>query len=71
MSDQLVAKPPPKHSTTQIQNKRIQSLNIHVLSGIRTHDPSVQESESRPSGYRDRLAISNTKEQRKVPWHDA
>jgi hypothetical protein len=40
-SDQLVARPLPKHRTTQTQNKRIHTPNIHDLSGIRTHDPSV------------------------------
>jgi hypothetical protein len=44
-SDQLVARPLPTHRTTQTQNKRIQTPNIHALSGIRTHDPSVQASE--------------------------
>jgi hypothetical protein len=36
--------------------------NIHVLSGIRTHDPSVRTSEDssclRPRGYCDRLVLS-------------
>jgi hypothetical protein len=57
--DQPVARPLPKHRTTQTQNKRIHVPNIHVLSGIRTHDPNVRASESssclRPRGYRDRL----------------
>jgi hypothetical protein len=37
-NDQLVARPLPKHRTTQTQNKHIHTLNIHALSGIRTHD---------------------------------
>jgi hypothetical protein len=40
-SDQPVARPLPTHRTTQTQNKRIQTPNIHALSGIRSHDPSV------------------------------
>jgi hypothetical protein len=36
--------PPPTHRTTQ-QNKRTEYINIHVLSEIRTHDPSVGASE--------------------------
>jgi hypothetical protein len=50
--DQPVAKPIP----TQIENKR--RHNIHVLSGIRTHGPSVRVSEDssclRPRGQCDR-----------------
>jgi hypothetical protein len=57
-SDQLVARPLPKHRTTQTQNKRIHTPNIHALSGIRTHDPSVRVSEDsshlRLRGYCDR-----------------
>jgi hypothetical protein len=60
-SDQLVARPLPKHRTTQTQNKRIHTPNIHSLSGIRTHDPSVRASEDssclRPRGYCDRMLI--------------
>jgi hypothetical protein len=41
------------------QNKHIHTPNIHTLSGIRTHDPSVRESEDssclRTLGYCDRL----------------
>jgi hypothetical protein len=33
------------HRTIQIQNKPIHTPNIHALSGIQTHDPSVQASE--------------------------
>jgi hypothetical protein len=45
MSDQPVARPLPKHRTTQIQNKRIHKTNSHALSGIRTHDSSFRASE--------------------------
>jgi hypothetical protein len=45
MSDQLVARPLPKHRTTQTQNKLIHTPNIHALCGIRTHDPSFRASE--------------------------
>jgi hypothetical protein len=44
-SDQPAARPLPTHRTTQTQNKRIHTSNIHALSGIRTHDPSVRASE--------------------------
>jgi hypothetical protein len=54
-SDQPVARPLPTHRTTQTQNKR---TDIHALSGIRTHDPSVPASEDssclRPRGHRNR-----------------
>jgi hypothetical protein len=57
-SDQLVARPLPKHRTTQTQNKHIHIPNIHVLCGIRTHHPGFRASEDssclRPLGYRDR-----------------
>jgi hypothetical protein len=57
-SDQLVARPLPKHRTTQTQNKHIHIPNIHVLCGIRTHDPSFRASEDslcfRTLGYWDR-----------------
>jgi hypothetical protein len=56
MSDQSVSRPLPKHRKTQ--NKRIHTPNIHALSGIRIHDPSVRESEYRsclrPHGHCDR-----------------
>jgi hypothetical protein len=42
-SDQLVARPLPKHRTTQTQNKH--TPNIHALYGIRTHDPGFRASE--------------------------
>jgi hypothetical protein len=43
--DQPVARLLPKHRTTQTQNKRIHTPNIHALTGIRTHDPSVRAGE--------------------------
>jgi hypothetical protein len=58
--DQLVARPLPvhKHRKTHTQT---QTLNIHALSGIRTHDPGCRASEDsaclRPLGYRDRLTL--------------
>jgi hypothetical protein len=56
--DQLVARPLPKHRTTQTQNKHIYTPIIHALSGIRTHDHGVRASEESsclgPVGYRDR-----------------
>jgi hypothetical protein len=58
-SDQLVARPLPKHRTTQTQNKHIHTPNIHALDGIGTHDPGFRASEDstclRPLGYRDRF----------------
>jgi hypothetical protein len=58
MSDQLIARPLPKHRTTQTQNKHIHIPNTHALCGIRTHDPGFRASEDstwlRPLGYRDR-----------------
>jgi hypothetical protein len=63
-SDQPVAKPLPKHRTTQTQNKRIHTPNIHVFGGILTHDPSVQASEDssclRPRGHCDRPLVTIT-----------
>jgi hypothetical protein len=57
-SDQLVAKPLPKHRTTQTQNKHVHIPNIHALCGIRIHDPGFRASKDstclRPLGYRDR-----------------
>jgi hypothetical protein len=44
-SDQLVARPLPKHRTTQTQNKHIHTPNIHALCGIRTYDPGFRASE--------------------------
>jgi hypothetical protein len=50
-------------SSSQDLYTNTQTLNIHVLSGIRTHDPGFRASEDsawlRPIGYRDR------------PTHDA
>jgi hypothetical protein len=55
MSYQLVARPLPKHRTTQTKNKHIHIPNIHALSGIRTNDPRVENSScSRQCGYCDR-----------------
>jgi hypothetical protein len=57
--DQLVARPLPKHRTTQTQNKRIHTPNIRALCGIRIHDPGFRVSEECtclwPLGYRDLL----------------
>jgi hypothetical protein len=57
-SDQLVARPLPKHRTTQTQNKHIHIPNIHAMCGFRTHDLGFRASEDsiclRPLGYRDR-----------------
>jgi hypothetical protein len=44
-SDQLVARPLPKHRAAQTQNKHIYTPDIHTPSGIRTHDHSVRASE--------------------------
>jgi hypothetical protein len=41
---QLVARPLPKHRTTQTQNKHIDITNIYALFGIRTHDPGFRAS---------------------------
>jgi hypothetical protein len=55
VSDQHDARLLPTHRTTQRQNKRIHTPNIHALSGIRTHDPSDRASEDSscltPRGY--------------------
>jgi hypothetical protein len=57
-------RPLPKHRTTQTQNKRIHTPNIHAMSGIRTHDPSVRASEDssclRLPGYCGRLLYDIT-----------
>jgi hypothetical protein len=57
-SDQSIAR--PLHTE---QHKHIP--NIHALSGIRTHDPSVRASEDssclRSRGYCDRLAFERAK----------
>jgi hypothetical protein len=56
-SDHLVARPLPKHRTSQTP-QHMYTTNIHALSGIRTQVPSVRASEDssclRPVGYRDR-----------------
>jgi hypothetical protein len=44
-SNQLVARPLPKHRATQTQNKYIHISKIHSLCGIRTHDPGFRASE--------------------------
>jgi hypothetical protein len=60
-SDHLVARPLPKHRTTQTQNKHIHIPNIHALCGIRTHDPGFRASEDstclRLFGYSDRRNV--------------
>jgi hypothetical protein len=70
-SDQPVARPLPKHRATQSQNKRIHTPNVHALSRIRTHDPSVRASEDsswlRPRGYSDRHSFRIGKE---IFWPD-
>jgi hypothetical protein len=59
-SDQLVARPLPKHRTAQTQKKHIHHTSMPV-SGLRTHDPSVRASKDssclRPLGYCDRLFL--------------
>jgi hypothetical protein len=54
-SDQPVARPLPIHRTIQTQNKH---TDIHALSGIRTHNPSVRANEDssclRPRRHCDR-----------------
>jgi hypothetical protein len=58
--DQLVARPLPvhKHRKTHIHT---QTLNIHAMSGIQTHDPGFRATEDsvclRRLGYRDRPTI--------------
>jgi hypothetical protein len=58
-SDQIVARPLPKHRTTQTQNKTHTHKNIHAFCGIRTYDPGFRMSEVttclRPLGYSDQL----------------
>jgi hypothetical protein len=46
MSDQLVARPLPKHRRTQTQNKCIHTPNIHALSWIQTHDPLSERTKT-------------------------
>jgi hypothetical protein len=61
MGDQLIARPLPKHRTTQTQNKRIHTPNIHDLCGIQTYYLGFQASEDSaclgPLGYHDQLFI--------------
>jgi hypothetical protein len=56
--DQFVARPLPKHRTTQTQKEHTLIQNIHVLSGIQTHDTGFRASENssclRPLDYTDR-----------------
>jgi hypothetical protein len=61
-SDQPDARPLPIHRTTQTQNKSTHTYkHIHVLSGIRIHDPSIRASEDssclRPRGHSDRRPV--------------
>jgi hypothetical protein len=57
--DQLVARPLYLYINAE-KRTHTQILNIHALSGIRTHDPGFRASEDsaclRPLGYRDRQA---------------
>jgi hypothetical protein len=59
-SDQLIARPLPKHTTAQTQNNHIHVPNTSVLCGIRTNDPSFRASEDstclRPLGERFRYS---------------
>jgi hypothetical protein len=68
-SDQPVARPLPKHRTTQTQ-KNAYTPNIHALSEFRTHDHGFRASEDsaclRPLGYRDRLIIFDTRTKQQV-----
>jgi hypothetical protein len=43
-SDQLVARPLPKHRATQTQNKHIHTPNIHALSGFRATMPASERT---------------------------
>jgi hypothetical protein len=45
--DQPVARPLPKYTITQTQNKSTHTPNIHTISGIRTHDHGLRENEDR------------------------
>jgi hypothetical protein len=55
-----VARPLPAHKTTQTQNKA--HIDVHAMSGIRTHDPRVRGREDssclRPCGHCDRPDVS-------------
>jgi hypothetical protein len=58
MGDQLVTRPLYLYTNTE---KHTQTLNMHALSWIRTHDPGFRASENsaclRPLGYRDRPVL--------------
>jgi hypothetical protein len=75
VSDQLVARPLSKHRTTETQNKRIRTPNIHVLCGVRTHNPGFRASEDSAYlgalGYRDRHITKLHSDFRKIQneWH--
>jgi hypothetical protein len=60
VGDQLIARPLPVHKHRKTHTYT-QTLNIHVLSGIRIHDPGFRASEDnaclRPLGYRDRRRL--------------
>jgi hypothetical protein len=62
-SDQPVARPLPTQRTTQTRNKHTHNTDIHALSMIRTHDPSVRASEDssclKPRCYCDRQILFN------------
>jgi hypothetical protein len=45
-SNQLVARPLPKHKTTQTRNKHIPIPNIHALCGIRTTIPASERAKT-------------------------
>jgi hypothetical protein len=45
------------HTEQHKQNKR---TNIHALTGIRTHKPSVRASDERPRGHSDRYLHGTT-----------
>jgi hypothetical protein len=57
--DQLVARPLPKHRSTQTQEKLGHTLNIHAQGGIRTRNHGLRAIEDcsclRLFGYRGRL----------------
>jgi hypothetical protein len=71
-SDQLVARPLPKHRTTQTQNKHIHIPNIHALCGIRTHDLGFRASEDstclRPLSYVTGPSIIRMMKLRRMRW---
>jgi hypothetical protein len=69
-SDELVARPLPKHRTTQTQNKHIHIPNMHDLCGIRNHYPGFRANEDstclRPLGYREGQTASCTRRKQQV-----